>query len=378
MTEVSEHEGCQYTGETHDLPSPWEQNEGGARLLQATEPRNMRILTYFPEDTTMYGVNVAQLEKNYEIAAHYYETVFKVKPFPVGTNTTTRYSTCGSIPVPIELQTVGFDPVTTDTVILATIYSQSGSSTLAFAGPCDFMRRPVISQVNFNADNMNRYLNGGDYQFHQLVVITMHEMGHIFGVLGGNFYDRSWRGGASALYKSPDSNTRYKFNEIIDNSTGTPMMILPSIRTVVSNHFNCNSNPGAKMTSSMGHWDAQVFDRELMTPSIGSLDNRVTPLTLNLFMETGWYADIDIQTSWDLTTGEGEGCDFMRGTNLSISGTNSCSGTYSCDPEHTFGGRCNADGSVSAFSNKLCQSTSADGRCFMRSNNFVYCLDAVC
>jgi len=240
------------------------------------------------------------------------------------------------------------------------------------------MRRPVISQINFNAENMNRYLDGGDYQYHQLVIITMHEMGHIFGVLGGNYYDRSWRGGASALYKSPDSNTRYKFNEIIDNSTGTPMMILPGVRDVVSSHFNCNTRVGAKMSSSMGHWDGAVFARELMTPSIGALDNRVTPLTLSLYKETGWYANVDMQTSWALITGKGEGCDFMEGTNLTVSGTSACSGTYSCDPAHTYGGRCNNDGSVSAFSNKLCQSESVDGRCFVRSNNFVYCLDAVC
>ena len=46
------------------------------------------------------------------------------------------------------------------------------------------------------------------------------------------------------------------------------------------------------MSSSLGHWDAFVWTRELMTPSIGSLDNRISDLTLSLYYETGWYADV--------------------------------------------------------------------------------------
>lgn len=144
MRRVSEHEGCIYTGPSGDRTPEWEKGQKKGRLLQTSVARNMRILSYFPDDDMdgvndglIYNVSVVQLQKNNQVGTHYYSTIIKVYPFPQGQDT--KYSgSCGSIPIPAEIGTNGFDVDKFDTVILNTIYSDTNTSsgTLAFAGPC--------------------------------------------------------------------------------------------------------------------------------------------------------------------------------------------------------------------------------------------------
>lgn len=68
-------------------------------------------------------------------------------------------------------------------------------------------------------------------------------------------------------------------------------MILPKVKEYADSIFQCDETvTGAKMQAGASHWDYGVWDRELMIPYLIGLDNRISPLTTNLYLETGWYA----------------------------------------------------------------------------------------
>jgi len=130
----------------------------------------------------------------------------------------------------------------------------------------------------------------------------MHEMGHIFGVLGWAYQNYWWSSSqgryVSRLYDTPALDSRrLTYDEIIaenvDNDSGREYMILPKVKEYSDSIFQCNEPvTGAKMQEGASHWDYPVWDRELMVPFLGVLENRISPLTNSLYFETGWYADV--------------------------------------------------------------------------------------
>jgi len=132
------------------------------------------------------------------------------------------------------------------------------------------------------------------------------------------------------------------------------------------------------MQEGASHWDLTVWDRELMVPSIGSLDNRISPLTAGLYLGTGWYAEVEVFFTWDLARGLQQGCSFMKGQNTSFGAPIACDASRSasqCDLYSNFGGTCQSTGRVSR--SRTCQINSPETRCFETSSNTA-CVEAIC
>ncbi len=53
-----------------------------------------------------------------------------------------------------------------------------------------------------------------------------------------------------------------------------------------------------------------------MIPFILTEDTRLSRLSLSMFYETGWYADVEFSSGWELYEGYKQGCDFMLDQNL--------------------------------------------------------------
>lgn len=48
-----------------------------------------------------------------------------------------------------------------------------------------------------------------------------------------------------------------------------------------------------------------------MTPFISDQDSRLSRLSLSMFYETNWYADVELSLGWELYDGYKQGCDYM-------------------------------------------------------------------
>ncbi len=134
----------------------------------------------------------------------------------------------------------------------------------------------------------------------------------------------------------------------------------------MDNLFKCNEAvTGAKMTSTLGHWDSVVWLKELMTPTIGTLDNRISDLTLSLFYETGWYASVEISRSWKINRGFNKGCAFMKGINNTFGDNcNTSAGGSQCDLYYNYGGTCSSTGEILRSTSKTCSINTPLTRCF--------------
>jgi len=94
-------------------------------------------------------------------------------------------------------------------------------------------------------------------------------------------------------------------------------IVTPRVKQVVQNHFNCPSLTGARLenyeASCIGsHWDERLFLADILSPALEWRGNYLTPLTLALLEDTGWYK-VDYTNVTAPTFGLGAGCDFING-----------------------------------------------------------------
>jgi hypothetical protein len=98
-------------------------------------------------------------------------------------------------------------------------------------------------------------------------------------------------------------------------------VVTPRVQQVTRNHFNCPSLNGARLEDhdtnpsdcTGSHWDERLFFGELMEPVVlpGSLVT-LSPLTLALMEDTGWYR-VDYSNVSSIAFGQGAGCGFVNG-----------------------------------------------------------------
>ncbi|CAB9497966.1 Leishmanolysin-like peptidase [Seminavis robusta] len=112
-------------------------------------------------------------------------------------------------------------------------------------------------------------------------------------------------------------------------------VVTPHVAQVVKNHFNCNSTIGARLenyeASCVGsHWDERLFLTDVMSPALTWRNTMVTPLTLALMEDTGWY-QVNYQNASVPTFGLGAGCEFMNGACIVDGRVPAYAKDYFCD-----------------------------------------------
>lgn len=135
-------------------------------------------------------------------------------------------------------------------------------------------------------------------------------------------------------------------------------IVLPTVRQVVRNQFNCQSMTGARLEnqptnphSCIGsHFDERFFQYHTMSALYDSTSDYFNPLTLALLEDSGWYG-VNFRNAKNSPFGISAGCDFVNkdcvvdGKLPDYSKGNFCnvlqsSGHWMCDPGHNFRAGC--------------------------------------
>eukprot|EP00594_Rhizosolenia_setigera_P019576 CAMPEP_0178962956 /NCGR_PEP_ID=MMETSP0789-20121207/14706_1 /TAXON_ID=3005 /ORGANISM="Rhizosolenia setigera, Strain CCMP 1694" /LENGTH=847 /DNA_ID=CAMNT_0020647271 /DNA_START=99 /DNA_END=2642 /DNA_ORIENTATION=- len=215
-----------------------------------------------------------------------------------------------------------------------------GPSTLAVAVGCnsDQYDRPIAGAINFCVDTIKLDEDGqaSESVLSDNVDVAIHETAHILGMSSNSykFFRNSETGkaltrrpfqftptlcvtGKTRNERLPDENT-LKF---LDHTDGTRYALIttPKVKTVVRNQFNCQEMEGAPLENQPtgaysctgDHWEESLFYPESMGAVISTSQNLVTPLTLALLEDSGWYSanySMSSLSPW----GHGVGCDFVN------------------------------------------------------------------
>jgi hypothetical protein len=217
------------------------------------------------------------------------------------------------------------------------------TSTLAVAISCNFDQydRPIAGAINFCLDMVDLKEDGtaSDAVIQDNVDVAIHEAAHVFG-MSSNSYHFFWDSDTGEPRTArpfstqtitcvdevtrtlilPDENTMKFF--VAENGQRYASIVTPKVRTVARNQFDCQSIAGAQLenqptsTSCYGdHWDERLWYPEALSGVISPTTNVLSPLTLALFEDSGWYkANYTMGSSngWGL----GAGCDFVTDTCL--------------------------------------------------------------
>lgn len=247
------------------------------------------------------------------------------------------------------------------------VFCSTNSGKLAFAVLCarDQLDRPAIGFINFclnatttvarrrlereeakqegdtilHASDENRHhrqtsnvVSNGDQ-----LLVTIHEITHVLGMNSASFpYFRNATTGepltprpfsnqtVQCIYNHTQTNIFPASNTVQLGVTDKGIIyyevVTPRVRQVTRNHFNCQSLTGARLedqdtnpTDCTGsHWSSRLFFGELMEAKIllGSKEV-LSPLTLALLEDTGWY-HVDYVNISLLPFGLNAGCDFVN------------------------------------------------------------------
>mmetsp|Transcript_324 Transcript_324/g.780 ORF Transcript_324/g.780 Transcript_324/m.780 type:complete len:819 (+) Transcript_324:199-2655(+) len=241
-----------------------------------------------------------------------------------------------------------------------------GGNTLAVAVACnvDQWDRPTAGAVNFCFDGIDD-LNGENPPLSMIqdsVDVAIHEAGHVLGMSSNSFrYFRDKLTGAP-LTERPilpqsvtcvDGQTRetyipstaiLKFETNSNTGKIAALVVTETVRAVVRNQFNCGDLEGAQLenqptgsSSCFGdHWDEKLFYPEALSGIVAPTSNIMSPLTLALFEDSGWYKgnySMTLMSPWGL----GAGCDFVRGNCVENGVVPSHGKGYFCAQRNTFG-----------------------------------------
>jgi leishmanolysin-like peptidase len=95
-------------------------------------------------------------------------------------------------------------------------------------------------------------------------------------------------------------------------------IVTPTVRQVVRNQFNCQQMGGARIENQPtndgncfgSHWEARLFASDVIAAIKIPTLQFLTPLTLALFDDSGWYIS-DFSVASVSPFGHGRGCDFV-------------------------------------------------------------------
>lgn len=235
-------------------------------------------------------------------------------------------------------------------------------STLAVAVACNFDQfdRPTAGSINFCLNEIQLASDGtaSESIVQDNVDVAIHEAGHVLG-MSSNSYRFFWDSdtgtartprpfetstvvcadGQTQSLIMPAENTMKFFDA--ENGQRYASIVTPKVRTVARNQFDCQSLTGAQLenqptgsNSCTGdHWDERLFYPEALSGVISPTTNILSPLTIALMEDSGWYK-ANYTQSRSSPWGLGAGCDFV---------TNQCliPGDTPSIPEYSRGYFCN-------------------------------------
>lgn len=180
-------------------------------------------------------------------------------------------------------------------------------------------------------NNSNKNINTPPRRSVDLTTILSHELAH---TLGFDFYMFKFFRNATTfepLTPRPFQETQvqcmdgsqrtmngFPSSQILRRSAPNHWeIVLPRVTQVARNHFNCQKelhgvpletyDSGACIGS---HWDERLFLEDLMSPTLSARGNILSPLTLALFAESGFYKVNFLNVSTP-TFGLGADCKFL-------------------------------------------------------------------
>lgn len=214
-----------------------------------------------------------------------------------------------------------------------------GPSTLAVAVACNFDQfdRPTAGAVNFCLDQIELNEDGlaSESVIEDNVDVAVHEAAHVLGMSSNSYrffwdpdtgLERTYRpfsaktvvcvDGVERTLILPSDNTMKFF--IASNGQRYASIVTPKVATVARNQFNCQELNGAQLenqptgeNSCTGdHWDERMFYPELLSGVISPTTNYLSPLTLALLEDSGWYK-ANYTKSHVSPWGHGVGCPFV-------------------------------------------------------------------
>ena len=238
-----------------------------------------------------------------------------------------------------------------------TTLCQNSPTTLAYAKSCqrDQFDRPTFGRINFCPSHIDTNI----YNFEEQLSTALHEIAHALGFSSASWYlfryndilrtPRTVRDNLEVyvpnkIYSStycsdglylPNFNTIKYFQErgmtanLFDytdhiNAKATDLvhkMVTPRVLQAARDFFDCPTLNGAELENQIddgckfqgSHWEQRIFNNELMS-SYGQSTNRISPITLALFEDSGWYvANYSNADSFQygMDWGYKQGCEFV-------------------------------------------------------------------
>jgi len=216
-----------------------------------------------------------------------------------------------------------------------------GPSTLAVAVACNFDQfdRPTAGAINFCLDQieLDEYGSASESVIDDNVDVAIHEAAHVLG-MSSNSYRFFWDpdtgnvrtprpfqerdvicvNGKEQTLILPDPNTMKFF--IANNGQRYASIVTPKVATVARNQFDCHELKGAQLENQPtgegsctgDHWDERLFYSEMLSGVISPTTNILSPLTLALLEDSGWYKANYTKVN-NSPWGLGVGCDFISG-----------------------------------------------------------------
>lgn len=212
-----------------------------------------------------------------------------------------------------------------------------GGSTLALASACDLDQydRPIVGFMNFcldhdsseEIDNLQRpfgYFLNVDLNNEHIRIskkdVALHEMAHIMALSSWMYkYFRHLDGtprtarpfNSQTIPCSPDGEksgvlpSTNTMASSIDPASGKLVynIVTPRVKQVTRNLLGCDAVMGARLAEGVecfgSHWHERLFLGEILSPVLtSSTENILSPLTLALMEDSGWYTvdyrDVDI------------------------------------------------------------------------------------
>mmetsp|Transcript_33137 Transcript_33137/g.76426 ORF Transcript_33137/g.76426 Transcript_33137/m.76426 type:complete len:502 (-) Transcript_33137:221-1726(-) len=177
------------------------------------------------------------------------------------------------------------------------------------------------------------------------VDVAIHEAAHVLGMSSNSFRFFRDKITGEALTDRPitpssvtcvdgvertvylPSNKVLKFSTNKYNGKRTATIVTDLVTTVTRNQFDCDDLAGANLENQPtgsgsctgDHWDERQFYPEALSGVISTTQNTLSPLTLALFEDSGWY-QANYSKSNLSPWGHGAGCEFVHAQCIDING----------------------------------------------------------
>jgi len=193
---------------------------------------------------------------------------------------------------------MGGNSISSYDLLIRVFLCENNGNALANAGP--FIRhpksqRPITGTVCILPYGDASFKKAND-SVNRAVGTVIHEFGHIIAFISFKRYQ-------SKNITRDDNINRYKW-------TG------PKVKSVAERYYKCSNCTGVPLQDNNGqlggHWSETFLRDELMTPTTGANPELVSPMTLALCEDSGWYK-ADYSYTENYSYKKGKGCDFKAG-----------------------------------------------------------------